>query len=126
MLDVKQIIYNAIYNLSIRVNDNPDYETGHKNCPYAILRTISQAPMNYKNFTKVNWLLRVDVFSNYKGEKEIKDYYEKEVTKRLNLVQQEEGITYVQSSLSIMDEKELGPVNKHGVITISIETMEVE
>lgn len=126
MLDVKQIVYNAIYNLSIRINDNPDYETGHKNCPYALLRTILEKPTEYKNYTKVNWLLRVDVFSNYKGEKEIKDYYEKEVKRRLDLIQQEEGITYVESSLMIMDEKELGPVNKHGVITISIETMEVE
>lgn len=126
MLDVKQAVYNAIYNLSIRVNDNPDYETGHKNCPYALLRTLLEKPTNYKNFRKVNWIFRVDVFSNYKGEKEIKDYYEKELTKRLNLIQQEEGITYVESNLSIMDDKELGPVVKHGVITISIETMEVE
>lgn len=126
MLDVKQIIYNSIYDLSIRINDNPDYGTGYPNCPYALLRTILEKPTHYKNFTKVNWLLRVDVFSNYKGEKEIKDYYEKEVLRRLDLVQQEEGITYVESNLSIMDEKELGPVNKHGVITISIETMEVE
>lgn len=125
MLDVKQIVYNAIHDLSIRVTDNPDYETGHKNCPYALLRTIAEAPIAYKNFSKSTWLLRVDVFSNYKGEKEIKDYYEKEIKKRLDLIQQEEGITYVQSSLSIMDEKELGPVNKHGVISISIDTMEV-
>lgn len=126
MLDVKQIVYNALYNLSIRLNDNPDYEAGHSKCPYAILRTILEKPTNYKNFKKVNWVFRVDVFSNYKGEKEIKDYYEKEVTRRLDLIQQEEGITYVESNLTIMDEKELGPVNKHGVITIVIETMEVE
>jgi hypothetical protein len=126
MLDVKQSIYNALYNLSIRVNDNPDYETGHKNCPYSIVRTLLEKPTEYKNFRKVNWIFRVDVFSKYKGEKEIKDYYEKEVKRKLDLIQQDEGITYVESNLSIMDDKELGPVVKHGVITISIETMEVE
>lgn len=126
MLDVKQSIYNALYNLSIRVNDNPDYETGQKNCPYAIVRTLLEKPTEYKNFRKVNWIFRVDVFSKYKGEKEIKDYYEKEVKRKLDLIQQDEGITYVESNLSIMDDKELGPVVKHGVITISIETMEVE
>lgn len=125
-MDIKQAVYNLIYDLSIKVTDNPDYESGHKNCPYAILRTILEQPTAYKNFKKVNWILRVDVFSNYKGEKEIKDYYEKEITKRLNLLQQEEGITYVESSLTIMDEKELGPVNKHGVISIHVDTMEVE
>lgn len=126
MLDVKQIVYNALHDLSIRINDNPDYGTGHPNCPYSLLRTILEKPIHYKNYTKVSWLFRVDVFSNYKGEKEIKDYYEKEVTRRLDLIQQEEGITYVDSNLTIMDEKELGPVNKHGVISIAIDTMEVE
>lgn len=125
MLDVKQIVYNALSSLSIKLTDNPDYETGHKNCPYAILRTITQAPVAYKNFSKVTWLLRVDVFSTYKGEKEIKDYYN-EVVKKIDLVRQEEKITYAQSSLSIMDDKEIGPITKHGVITISVDTMEVE
>lgn len=123
MLDVKQIVYNALSGLSVKITDNPDGK--HKNCPYAILRTITTAPINYKNFTKVTWLLRVDVFSTYKGEKEIKDYYN-EVVKKIDLVRQEEKITYAQSSLSIMDDKELGPITKHGVITISVDTMEVE
>lgn len=124
MLDVKQIVYNALSSLSVKITDNPD-GNGHKNCPYAILRTITTAPVNYKNFTKVTWLLRVDVFSIYKGEKEIKDYYN-EVVKKIDLVRQEEKITYAQSSLSIMDDKEIGPITKHGVITISVDTMEVE
>lgn len=124
MLDVKQIVYNALSSLSVKITDNPD-RNGHKNCPYAILRTITTAPVKYKNFTKVTWLLRVDVFSTYKGEKEIKDYYN-EVVKKIDLVRQEEKITYAQSSLSIMDDKELGPITKHGVITISVDTMEVE
>lgn len=124
MLDVKQIVYNALSSLSVKITDNPD-GNGHKNCPYAILRTITTAPVNYKNFTKVTWLLRVDVFSTYKGEKEIKDYYN-EVVKKIDLVRQEEKITYAQSSLSIMDDKETGPITKHGVITISVDTMEVE
>lgn len=124
MLDVKQIVYNTLSGLSIKITDNPD-GNGHKNCPYAILRTITTAPINYKNFTKVTWLLRVDVFSTYKGEKEIKDYYN-EVVKKIDLVRQEEKITYAQSSLSIMDDKEIGPITKHGVITISVDTMEVE
>lgn len=124
MLDVKQIVYNALSSLSVKITDNPD-GNGHKNCPYAILRIITTAPVNYKNFTKVTWLLRVDVFSTYKGEKEIKDYYN-EVVKKIDLVRQEEKITYAQSSLSIMDDKEIGPITKHGVITISVDTMEVE
>ena len=124
MLDVKQIVYNALSSLSVKITDNPDGK-GYKNCPYAILRTITTAPVKYKNFTKVTWLLRVDVFSTYKGEKEIKDYYN-EVVKKIDLVRQEEKITYAQSSLSITDDKELGPITKHGVITISVDTMEVE
>lgn len=125
MLDVKQIVYNALSGLSIKITDNPD-GNGHKDCPYATLRTITTAPVAYKNFNKVTWLLRVDVFSTYKGEKEIKDYYTNEVVPQIDLIRQEEKITYAQSSCSIMDDKELGPVTKHGVITISVDTMEVE
>lgn len=126
MLDVKQIVYNALVGLSIKVNDNPDYESNYKNCPFVLLRTINEHPVHYKNFNKGNWLFRVDVFSTYKGEKEIKDYYEKEILRQLDLLQQEEQITYIDSTCSIMDDKEKGPVVKHGVITISIETMEVD
>lgn len=106
------------------MNDNPDQRANTDSCPFALLRTISQQPINYKNFSQGNWLLRVDIFSNYKGEKKIKDYYNDEVLPKLKEIQQQDNITYISSTFSIMDEKGLGPVNKHGIITITVETME--
>ena len=64
------------------------------------------------------------MFSTYKEKKKLRLL--NEVVKKIDLVRQEEKITYAQSSLSIMDDKETGPIAKHGVITISVDTMEVE
>lgn len=52
MLDVKQIVYNALSSLSIKITDNPD-GNGHKHCPYAILRTITTAPINIRTLLKL-------------------------------------------------------------------------
>jgi len=125
MLDIKTKVYNALSDLSISLSDNPDYYKDHNKCPFAILRTINESPQYYKNFQKANWLIRIDVFSKYKGEKEIKDYYENEVLPAVKGLLEEDGITYITPSIGIMDESELGPIQKHGVISLVIDTMEV-
>lgn len=124
MLDVKEILYTKISSLGIPVQDNPEGQ-GSKTIPYGILRTINVLNTNYKNYKKVNWLMRLDVFSKYKGEAEILNYYNEGILPMIDEIQKIEQITYVQPTLTIMDEKETGPIAKHGVITIAIETMEV-
>lgn len=123
MLDIKQIIFQAIGTLSIPVRDNPQIYS--KKFPFGILRTINVAPQQLKNYTKAKWLVRLDVFSDYKGEKELLDYYNNEIVPKVKEIQQVDGITYITSTCSIMDDKEQGPVIKHAVISFIVDTMEV-
>lgn len=125
MLDMKEEVYKALSAIDFPIQDNPN-GLSHSKCPYSIIRTIGCPKREYKNYFKVNWLLRVDVFSNYKGEAEILNYYNQVLDKLKQLRQQIKEITYITPDITIMDEKELGPVNKHGVISINIDTMEVE
>lgn len=126
MLNIKQDIYAAIAELSVPVKDNPN--GGEKSKPiYGILRTINSVSTAYKNYSKVNWLLRLDVFSTYKGEKEILDYYNDEVIPALYAYRDSKTeVTYITPTCDIMDDDEQGPIMKHGVITIAVDTMEVE
>lgn len=121
MLDIKQMVFENIKGLGIPVTDNPN----KKKLPYGILRTINVIPENRKNYMKNNWLLRLDIFSNYKGEKEISDYYNSKIIPAVNEMLKKEGITYMTSSCTIMDDEELGPITKHGIISFNVETMEV-
>lgn len=123
MLDIKKIVFEAIKALSIPVKDNPQVRS--KKFPFGILRTINVAPQQLKNYSKTNWLIRLDVFSDYKGEKELLDYYNNEVVPKVKELQQVDGITYITSTCSIMDDKEQGPVVKHAVISFTVDTMEV-
>ena len=123
MIDIKQMLFNKLRDLSIPIKDNPTME---RKSLYGILRTINVIPEKRKNYMKNNWLLRLDVFSTYKGEKEILNYYNTEVVPKLQEIQELDGITYINTSCSIMDDKETGPIKKHGVISIAVETMEVE
>lgn len=122
MKDVKQMVFSALAALDIPIQDNP-VKLSHRDAPYAIIRTIGAPQTKYKNYYKMSWLLRVDVFSKYKGEKEILDYYS-QVLDKLDTLRQEEGITYIFPTISIMDDKELGPITKHGVISITVDTQE--
>lgn len=122
MINVKQMVFDALAALDIPIQDNP-VNLGHKEASYAIIRTIGAPQTKYKNYYKMSWLLRVDVFSKYKGEKEILDYYS-QVLDKLDALRQEEGITYIFPTITIMDEKEIGPITKHGVISITVDTME--
>jgi hypothetical protein len=123
MLNIKETVYGLVSACSIKVTDNPDSQS--KEFPYGVLKTTNVINTHYKNYDKANWLLRLDVFSRYKGEKEILDYYNIEILPLVSAVQQLDGITYVKPTLDIVDDKEQGPVTKHGIITLSIETMEV-
>lgn len=126
MLNVKQDIYTVLAALSVPVKDNPN--GGDKNKPlFGILRTINTVTTDYKNYTKNNWLLRLDLFSTYKGEKEILDYYNNEVIPALRVYRDtKEEITYITPTCEIMDDDAQGPIMKHGVVSIAVDTMEVK
>lgn len=126
MLDIKTKVYTLLSSLSIDIQDTTvDANRLQKDkMPYGLFRTITAIPTEYKNYTKVAWSFNLDIFSNYSGEKEVLDLYS-QVKEAVSALQKEDGITYVSTYCKIVDDKETGPVLKHGIITIEVNTMEV-
>lgn len=124
MINIKEKTYELVSNLSIPIQDNPETKNNRK-MPYGLLKTINVINTAMKNYQKANWLLRIDIFSNYKGEKEISDYYYNEFLPVVKTLQELEEVTQITPTLDIEDDKETGPVTKHGIITLNVETMEV-
>lgn len=64
--------------------------------------------------------MKIDIFSNYDGEKEILEM-EKEIFDKIPQLYEIDGITYIrESDFRIMDDKSTGVVRKHGIITYTI------
>lgn len=123
MFDVKQAVYDAIKEYNLPLEDTPVME--RKKYPYGIFRTINTVRMRYKNYYKSRWLFKFDVFSTYKGEKECLDIFEDLEQRIFNRVMSDNRCTYCHINHDVMDDKEQGPITKHGIITIEVETMEV-
>lgn len=127
MINIKQQVYGIVKNAAIPVYDNPHPAAAlHKQTfPYCILRQITKDKKNFKNFFECYWHLKIDVFSNYKGDKEINDYYDLIEQQLLNFRNTTSQIMNIETNLVILDDKELGTVQKHGIITIKVFTQEV-
>lgn len=123
MFDVKQAIYDAIKEYNLPLEDTPVME--RKKFPYGIFRTINTVRTRYKNYYKSRWLFKFDIFSTYKGEKECLEIFEDLEQRIFNRVMSDDHCTFCHINHDIMDDKEQGPVTKHGIITIEVETMEV-
>lgn len=123
MVDVKQYIYDALDGVNLTIDDNPNLE--RKDFPYCLLRTLNVAETRYKNYNKSNQLFRIDIFSAYKGEKEVINIINDFSERIYNKLMQQEEIVYVYISYNLIDDKDQGPVMKHGILSINVETMEV-
>lgn len=123
MFDVKQAVYDAIREIDIPLEDSPVFE--RKKFPYGIFRTINVVRTRYKNFYKSQHLYKFDIFSTYKGEKEVLELCDIIEQHIFTCLMNDKRTTKVDINHDIMDDKEQGPVVKHGIITIVVETMEV-
>lgn len=123
MFDVKQAVYEAIKEYNLPLEDTPVME--RKKFPYGIFRTINVVRTRYKNYYKAQWLFKFDIFSTYKGEKECLEIFDDLEQRIFNRVMSDDRCTFCDINHDIMDDKEQGPVTKHGIITIVVETMEV-
>lgn len=123
MYNVKQKCFELLQPaLSFPIDDNPN---NRNKIPYGLLRTVSVMTKPYKNFEKNYWNIKLDMFSKYVGEKEIYDAFEVAKT-ALKALHDVDEITYVNFDTMIVDDKEQGPVNKHGILSIIVETLELE
>lgn len=122
MLNVKKMIYNILESIGLPFSDNPIVE--QKYYPYALFRLNDKQVIRYKNYKEVLWNFKIDIFSSYPGEKECLDWFDVIDSAIFNQLMVEDKIAYVQTSTLLLDDKEQGPVTKHGVFSITVSVLE--
>ena len=118
--DLKKQIYEILTDkLKYNVQDNP-YEQQNKIFPCVILTLQNGKKDAYKNNYVFTTTFKIDIFSNYNGEKEILDM-EHEIFEALQSLYINEFVTYVrESGFRILDDKSTAVVRKHGVLQYTI------
>lgn len=117
---IKKAFYEILtQDLQFNVMDNP-YNTKERKFPYVLLTLANINRVTYKNCFQYEYRFKVDIFSNYSGEKEILEM-ETAIFDKLGKLYDIPEVTYIREpSCKIMDDKTTGPVRKHGVITYVI------
>ena len=104
-------------DLGYNVVDNP--ERG-ENFPCVFLKLGNTTRDIFRNNFRFQIKFKIDIFSNYDGEKEILEM-ESEIFDAIQSLYEIDGVTYVrQSDFRILDDKSTSVMRKHGIITLSI------
>lgn len=123
LLEIKQEIFNMLQNeLGYRVTDNPYQQELEEIFPTVFLTVSNANRVNVKNNGFIcNFTFKIDIFSEYNGEKEI-ILMEEDIAALLpDLMERFEYIIGVsEHSFKILDDKSTSVVRKHGVILYSI------
>ena len=112
---IKEQFYNLLKSLGYKVTDNGTYK---EDFPWLMLTTG-----NYQSSVSLDIkydiiTLKLDIFSVYNGEKEIIQISENIVNHLQDLRKNNPDITAItQKKMTIIGDKETGPVRKHGIIT---------
>ncbi len=113
----KQRFFQFIQELGYNVDDNGTYR---EQFPWLMLRMSDAQVAKSRDINITDIRIVVDIFSTYNGEKEILD-----IVDNINAHIREFIAAYPEiqfcfmRSLRIIDDKETGPVRKHGVATFS-------
>lgn len=123
LLEIKQEIFNMLQNeLGYRVTDNPYQQELEEIFPTVFLTVSNANRVNVKNNGFIcKFTFKIDIFSEYNGEKEI-ILMEEDIAALLpDLMERFEYIVGVsEHSFKILDDKSTSVVRKHGVILYSI------
>ena len=112
---IKEQFYNLLKSLGYEVTDNGTYK---EDFPWLMLTTG-----NYQSSVSLDIkydviTLKLDIFSTYNGEKEIIQISENIVNHLQDLRKNNPDITAItQKKMTIIGDKETGPVRKHGILT---------
>lgn len=123
LLEIKQEIFNMLQNeLGYRVTDNPYQQELEEIFPTVFLTLSNANRVNVKNNGFIcNFTFKIDIFSEYNGEKEIILMEEDIAALIPDLMERFEYIVGVsEKSFKILDDKSTSVVRKHGVILYSI------
>ena len=119
---IKTKLYDILAtDLSYTVMDSP-YDNQERVFPYVMLTLSNVVRDSYKNAFQNQIKFKIDIFSDYNGEKEVFDM-EEAIFEKINTLYGIPEITYVrESSFKIIDDKSTGTVKKHGIIQYNIIT----
>ena len=123
LLEIKQEIFNMLQNeLGYRVTDNPYQQELEELFPTVFLTLCNANRVNVKNNGFIcKFTFKIDIFSEYNGEKEIILMEENIAALLPELMERFEYIVGVsENSFKILDDKSTSVVRKHGVILYSI------
>ena len=112
---LKTDLCSLVRELGYNITDNGAYV---ENFPWLMVR-LGGYNRAHAHDTRIDGItLVVDIFSKYKGEKEILDIVDDITNHIWNLKENNPNIMYVmQKDLKILDDNKTGPVKKHGVLT---------
>ena len=114
---LKQKLYSILSEeLEYNVMDNP-YDTQERTFPYLLLTLQDTQRERRKNNNIMNIRFKIDIFSNYNGEKEVLEM-EAAIYDAFQQVWDNEYVTNIrENAFRIIDDKSTGVNRKHGIIT---------
>lgn len=112
---IKTDLCSLVRRLGYNITDNGAYVESY---PWLMARLGGHSRMDAVNSRTDNITIVIDIFSKYKGEKEILDIIE-DITNHLwEMKIDNPNLMYVaQKNLKILDDNKTGPVKKHGVVS---------
>ena len=120
MLEIKKKIYEAITNAGLPCYD---YLPQVDEYPYAMLTTSNSKDTRYKGAKENILYYTIDIFSSYRGEKQIYEYVYEIDNNIENLFSLGQVMTINREQFLILNDT--NPILKHGVLIYKITTMEV-
>ena len=116
--EIKTKFFDILSNeLGYNVVDNP--ERGN-DFPCVLLKMGNTTRDLFHNNFRFQIKFKIDIFSNYDGEKEVLEM-EEAIFAAAQALYDVVGVTYVrQSDFRILDDKSTSVVRKHGIITYTI------
>ena len=114
---LKTDLCSLVRELGYNITDNGAYV---ENFPWLMVRLGAYSREDIMDARIDNITLIIDVFSKYKGEKEILDIAEN-ITNHIQEIKTDNpSIIFIwQKDLKILDDNSTGPVKKHGVLAYS-------
>ena len=117
---LKTEFYDILANeLEYNVTDNP-YGEEVKTFPYVLLTLQDTHRDVRKNSYLYEIKFKIDIFSEYSGEKEIFDMEQAIFDKSKRLLDNDFVSYYREGAFRIIDDKATGVMRKHGIITYTI------
>lgn len=111
---IKTDLCSLVRGLGYNITDNGAYV---ENFPWLMVRLGGYSRMDSVDARIDNITLVIDIFSTYKGEKQILDIVENITDHIWELRNDNPKIMYIaQQNLKILDDKSTGTIKKHGVL----------